>query len=252
MDLVKYVFFLCTALGLAPERTAGQKVSVTLYYESLCPFCRRWIAYQLLPLWSSELKEYVTPSLIPYGNAHEKRVDGHYKFQCQHGEEECVLNTIEACIIKKLGDKTDQLLGVIGCIEDPGKEPGSWHDCVPNDTLLEEVKTCATTEEGEQLQHYYAQETDGLVPAHKYVPWVLIDNKHSALAEMNLKSAVCRRLKDTISTVPATCNDFIVQQQDAHAHDDKEEGQPSSGRTFRPAPAITTAVRAGLAQVLYQ
>ena len=40
--------------------------------------------------------------MYPYGNAHEKKLpDGHYAYECQHGDVECQGNFIEACIQKE-------------------------------------------------------------------------------------------------------------------------------------------------------
>ena len=50
-------------------------VSIELYYESLCPFCRQFITEQLYPTWNKLLKTGImNVTLVAYGNAVEKEV----------------------------------------------------------------------------------------------------------------------------------------------------------------------------------
>lgn len=59
---LKFFFLLlCFSYGL-------DKLNVTLYYESFCPDCKRFITEQLYPAYES-LEEYLEVELIPYGFA---------------------------------------------------------------------------------------------------------------------------------------------------------------------------------------
>ena len=42
---------------------------MSLYYESLCPYCKSWITDELIPSFQ-KLQQYMTVEFIPYGNAH--------------------------------------------------------------------------------------------------------------------------------------------------------------------------------------
>ena len=48
-----------------------------------------------------QIGDIFTLDYVPWGNA--KLVDG--KFECQHGEMECIVNTIDACLLKYHPDR---------------------------------------------------------------------------------------------------------------------------------------------------
>lgn len=53
--------------AIRPNETVPP-VSITLYYETLCPDCRIFISEQLFPTWLM-LKDIMSVTLVPYGNA---------------------------------------------------------------------------------------------------------------------------------------------------------------------------------------
>lgn len=106
--------------AIKPNETVPP-VSITLYYETLCPDCRIFISEQLFPTWLM-LKDIMSVTLVPYGNAqvrpsafscsqmsleeqskHENSLSTFLQevqsptssFICQHGEPECKGNMIQ-------------------------------------------------------------------------------------------------------------------------------------------------------------
>ncbi|EMS63319.1 hypothetical protein TRIUR3_04865 [Triticum urartu] len=62
---------LAALLPPAPAAAAGPtRVSLALYYESLCPYCSRFIVTRLAGIFDSGLIGAVDLLLVPYGNAH--------------------------------------------------------------------------------------------------------------------------------------------------------------------------------------
>ncbi|KAI3896370.1 hypothetical protein MKW92_048037 [Papaver armeniacum] len=74
----------------------ASKVSLALYYETLCPYCSRFMVNYLPKIFSNGLIDIIDLKLVPYGNA---RISADNIITCQHGPNECVLNTVEACAI---------------------------------------------------------------------------------------------------------------------------------------------------------
>ena len=95
------------------------KVHLDLYYESLCPDCSGFIQSQLKPTWERlHGSDIMSISLYPFGNAREHELtNGTYVYTCQHGEEECFGNFVEACILKMKQFDADQYMPMISCIE---------------------------------------------------------------------------------------------------------------------------------------
>ncbi|RZS03675.1 hypothetical protein BHM03_00033878 [Ensete ventricosum] len=93
--LLLLLLLLCHVFS-TPVAVSGRKVSLSLYYEALCPFCSSFIVNHLPKIFSNGLISIVDLDLVPFGNA---RLDPNGSISCQHGQYECLLNTVEACAI---------------------------------------------------------------------------------------------------------------------------------------------------------
>jgi interferon gamma-inducible protein 30 len=80
----------------------NDRVNLSIYYETLCPDCRKFITTQVWNAYQSILS-IVNISFVPYGNAREvyrPRIDV-YVFNCQHGFQECMGNFFHVNFEKK-------------------------------------------------------------------------------------------------------------------------------------------------------
>ncbi|XP_011417890.4 gamma-interferon-inducible lysosomal thiol reductase [Magallana gigas] len=188
----------------------ADKVRFALYYESMCPGCRDFFRTQLTKTFTA-LKDIMDLTLVPYGNAWEKKESsGRWNFTCQHGEDECVGNLIETCAIHLLKN-ISVYFPFISCIEHDefGTPQFSAKKCAKQQGIdIQPIMDCSTSSLGNSLLHQMALKTEALNPPHEYVPWVTLNGVHTEdiqkKAEGDLTALVCDTYKG--SSKPAACN----------------------------------------------
>ncbi|KAI1286710.1 Gamma-interferon-inducible lysosomal thiol reductase [Halotydeus destructor] len=172
-------------------------VKVSLYYETLCPYCRDFITGQLYPTFK-KVGPILDIDLVPYGNAnYTMRPDGSIYYQCQHGPVECYVNQIHSCLFERYTD-TEFRLNFLNCTESSKPTRDSVKQCAQASSIdFESLDNCASQLSGQQLEYKMALKTEQLVPPHQFVPWILINDVHSDadqdLAETDLLKLVCTR-----------------------------------------------------------
>uniref|UniRef100_A0ABM5ELH6 Gamma-interferon-inducible lysosomal thiol reductase n=1 Tax=Pogona vitticeps TaxID=103695 RepID=A0ABM5ELH6_9SAUR len=194
---------------LAPEPPPADRVSISLYYESLCPGCRLFIIFQLFPTWLM-LYNIMNVTLVPYGNAKETQSPSGWKFECQHGEEECLGNMMETCLMHELQGLASPL-PFIFCMESSGNVTENLSTCLKMYApfaSLANITACVNGDLGNKLMHQNAERTRALTPPHEYVPWIVINGNHTdklqTAAQMSLFRLVCDLYK---GESPAACQD---------------------------------------------
>ncbi|KAL5742474.1 hypothetical protein ACOSP7_029206 [Xanthoceras sorbifolium] len=160
--------FLASLLLLSISPCVSENVTVSVYYETLCPYCADFVVNHLVKLLQNGLSSIVNLRMIPWGNA-LIQPDG--TFVCQHGPGECMLNTIEACTVAIYRSSISILSIVNGY--------------------------------GKQLEQKCAAETAQLNPPHRFVPWVVVNNQPLQEDFMNIVSYVCKAYRGT--RLPEAC-----------------------------------------------
>ncbi|KAF8089999.1 hypothetical protein N665_0491s0004 [Sinapis alba] len=184
---------------------ASDKVKLNLYYESLCPYCQRFIADGLVKIFDSDLHKITDLKLIPFGNAH---VSDNLTVTCQHGEEECKLNAIEACAIRTWPDPNVHYW-FIRCIEN---DTTNWESsCFAQYGGEEAIKDCYSSDLSKTLILCgYANQTLNLRPKHMYGPWVTVNSK--PLYELDdFVARVCKAYKGKAS-LPKICHSSALSK----------------------------------------
>lgn len=208
LTLVAISFYACTssASGIslrAPNQE--EKVTLELYYESLCPYCSRFIVKYLYTIFDTGIIDITDLKLIPYGNA---RIKPNGTITCQHGQWECLLNTVEACAIATWPDVHEHF-PYIYCVENLiyDGDYTQWETCFEKLGLdPKPINDCYKNEKGHELELGYAAVTNALQPPHKYVPWVTVDGKPLYDDYPDFVSFICKAYKG--SHVPAACSDL--------------------------------------------
>ncbi|KAK6927133.1 Gamma interferon inducible lysosomal thiol reductase GILT [Dillenia turbinata] len=185
----------------------SDKVSLGLYYESLCPYSANFIINYLVKIFEDDLLSIIDLNLVPYGNA--KLRSNSTIIDCQHGPAECLLNTIEACAINVWPDLTDHF-SFMYCVETlvyEHKYP-QWESCFEELGFdPKPISDCYASGYGLELELQYANETNSLEPPHQYVPWVVVNGEPLYEDYEDFVTYVCKAYKG--SAVPNACSDSL-------------------------------------------
>ncbi|KAI6675230.1 hypothetical protein NL676_003136 [Syzygium grande] len=216
-----FLFLISPSPSLSSDE---DKVNLSVYYESLCPGSADFIADYLVKAFETDLINIINLRMVPWGNA---RIDNHTgAFICQHGEDECYLNTIQACAIDVWSDQKRHF-NFIRCVErnisKGGLESGNvsavyqekssnvaalkvWESCAEEQKLEEaDIHKCYTSGRGRELELRYKTETDQLIPPHEYTPWVAVNNQPLYDNFLNFIHHVCKAYKGGPAK-PLACN----------------------------------------------
>ncbi|KAJ8624496.1 hypothetical protein MRB53_033026 [Persea americana] len=223
------IFLLFSLFAIPPPAAAtADKVSLGLYYESLCPYSANFIVNYLAKIFNNGLLEIVDLNLVPYGNA---RISSNNTITCQHGPYECLLNSVEACSINAWPD-VNKHFSFIYCVESVVLERkyDEWESCFQKIGLdSEPVVDCFNTGNVEKLELQYAAETDALEPPHKYVPWVVVDGQPLYEDYEDFETYICKAYKGDL---PTACKALPFEMREKKLYQPKpvcyaEESQQS-------------------------
>ncbi|KAM9099361.1 gamma-interferon-inducible lysosomal thiol reductase [Sarcophilus harrisii] len=199
----------CSALWRSSD---ARPVSVKLFYEALCPACRSFLVMMLFPTWLILGDDVMNVTLVPYGNAEEKNVNGTWEFTCQHGELECALNMVQTCVLYLLGKEFPNAFAVVNCMMSAANPETSLEPCLKiydPEVTVDDIMECAKGPQGNELMHQNAMMTDHLSPQHTYTPWILVDEYHLE-NPADLLNTVCHFYKGDL---PYACKkDFMTKQ----------------------------------------
>ena len=184
MKFLSTILFILCLISFSSEQKHVPKIQV--YIESLCPDCYNFIVGSFKDFYEKVKRPNLAQiEFIPYGNAKEEynTQTKKWEFTCQHGEPECYGNLIETCAIQKMGRVNSY--SAILCLESNIEEYDFDFDktlefCFKEDqTTLNEIKNCVSSDMGNLYEHQMAQKTE----SHFWVPWVVVDGVHDIDAE---------------------------------------------------------------------
>lgn len=174
------------------------KITVSVYYEALCPDSRRFILEQLLPAYEL-IPAIIDIDLIPYGKARTKQVNQELSFSCQHGPTECQANKIHACAIEYT--KHDPFIQVkyIACMINDNYNPVyAGKKCASEvGVIYSPISNCSESNMGSLLLKANGERTKALRPKVVFIPTVELDGEHNMPQDevlQNFFSEVCKAL----------------------------------------------------------
>lgn len=183
------VFFACLATVLAQD-----PVKIHLFYETLCPYSIDFVIDQLYPTWT-ELKDIMDVEMFPFGNANYSPDGEGWRFNCQHGPDECRGNMIHACAKDHFQDINLEM-EFINCLLSQSSPPYAGETCAAAVGVeWAPLEQCVNSLEGQNLLHDVAVIQDQLQPPLYFVPWIIVndvfDEDQVGDCQMNLKKVVC-------------------------------------------------------------
>jgi len=209
------ILAFCVALALV---SAAPKVDVKFFGESLCPFCRDFIANGVNKTLSTpDIMAITDFTFIPWGNAYyiTKECGGSSVYDhdtrlcwsmncskasppadcytgaktCQHGTGECYGNAVETCAKNQANGDVLKFMNFVYCFEVKGTATvNDLRRCAPEFGFdVNALVTCSAAEEGIVAE---AKLTVQLAPDHSGVPWVTINGRGES-APADLTAAIC-------------------------------------------------------------
>ncbi|KAL7584302.1 hypothetical protein Lser_V15G42811 [Lactuca serriola] len=203
--MVVLIFLLAMARSYGVE----DKVKVSLYYESLCPYCANFIVNQLgKALYEGNLVSIVDLRMIPWGNT---QFAPNNAWICQHGPDECLIDMVEACAIDLL-PHSGLWFEMIKCIEElnlQGKH-GEWKSCMNSLKIHPQpITDCYQSRKGVDLELKFADETNHLNPPHRFVPWLLVNDKPLQEDYQNFVAYICNAYRG--QNKPKACEQHVLE-----------------------------------------
>ncbi|XP_050536618.1 gamma-interferon-inducible lysosomal thiol reductase-like isoform X3 [Daktulosphaira vitifoliae] len=177
------------------------RVTVSIYYESLCPDCINFFTNQLKPNLEKFYK-YLNLDFVPYGNCNQTQSEGKWNFTCQHGPLECSDNKWQACAINVLPSKPKCLAQYLTCYMTSVKKTHSAYLCAKKLGLLQsykKIKDCVQNDDfSSELLAHYGNRTRSLIPRLSWVPLITFNGVFNKIdqynAEHNFPKAICNYL----------------------------------------------------------
>lgn len=197
MKFLSFCFFV--AICSTTTSLVQARLTVSVYYECLCPDSIRFINNQLYPTHQA-LGRHFNVEFKPFGFAEwTEKPDGGYDFTCQHGPQECEGNLYQACLLNLPSLVHNDYVKLIDCIEAETHPEEATQICMERCGIIfpsyEDVNQCHKTTQGETILHAIGVETKSLEPKVNYVPWVMFNGEWKEewqnQAEGNLKNLLC-------------------------------------------------------------
>ncbi|XP_046465723.1 GILT-like protein 1 [Neodiprion pinetum] len=211
----KYLVLLLITIGAV---TAQQKVSVKIYYESLCEDSMAFFTKSFVPAWRDEdVQRYINLSLIPYGKSIPKSSDPNNRWDCHHGREECVGNKFQSCIIDKSSGLTvKNQVDFIDCLMSKADKSSAYmptaDTCAStvhtNAETLKNLKQCADGSQGNSIYEMNQNKTNALQNPLQSVPTIVFNDRYnkadSDTAQKSFLTVLCKYIMD--SPKPKACD----------------------------------------------
>lgn len=167
---------------LGAESQRDSRVKASVFYEVLCPDSMNFVVSQLWPTYNT-IGSILNLDLVPYGKASYTAERGSYRFDCQHGPQECQGNKIHSCVLNSYPN-ISRALPFIQCSLAASDPVAASQQCAENNGLdWRLISECADGARGNDLLHANGVRTEALNPRMVFVPWILINDVYTSEQE---------------------------------------------------------------------
>ncbi|XP_025406030.1 gamma-interferon-inducible lysosomal thiol reductase-like [Sipha flava] len=186
---------------LVENQNAVPKITVSIYYSSLCTDCISLFKNQIGPNLV-KFHKYVNFYFIPFGNTEKKLFDGRWFFKCQNGLNECMKNKWQVCSIQVLLSKRPLLASYLVCYMNSTNEIHSGYQCTRKLGLYNyysKIKKCFMNREfSDSLMIRYSYLTQRVIPKLTPIPSITFNGIYNETeqydAKNNLGIVICKHL----------------------------------------------------------
>lgn len=185
-----------SSLSLRKIQTKSTLPKIDVLIESLCPDSVKFIKNSFKTYFSN--KDYgklANVQFYPFGNGKEWKEGDKWKFECQHGENECYGNLIQTCALRKL--QKEKAFNLMVChyeniMNNDQDFDKTTKQCLSNEEDRNIVYTCVKGDEGNVFQHEVAQRSKD----HKFIPWVFVNGEYDRTKEREMQDNMVKFLCD--------------------------------------------------------
>ncbi|XP_017031716.1 GILT-like protein 3 [Drosophila kikkawai] len=196
-----------TSASTTTTTAAPPKLLVAIHYEALCPDSMYFIRRRLRDALQDNNWWPITDlKLYPFGKAgfYNDTSTGEMQVFCQHGEEECELNALHACIIE-----TQDLQNAFGLIYCMLRSYGNQLDKCSNHLGLDvsKARQCKDSRKTPEILAPYGKET--LKLGLSFVPSIVFENDFDPYSQSsiryNFESHFCKQYLKKFNIKLPTC-----------------------------------------------
>ncbi|KAH8278890.1 hypothetical protein KR018_010784 [Drosophila ironensis] len=193
----------------APVKVIPDRFPVEIYYETLCPDSVSFIRRRLYRVMVEEnFWAYTDLKLYPFGKAgfHMNPETNETQVFCQHGEEECELNALHACILETMPLPWDSFR-MINCML--SSYSSRLDECSEELGLdVTKAKECKSTRRTPEILAPYGKKTSRL--RLSFVPTIVFNHVFKPYEQTSMRynfaTHFCREYRRKYATDASPCS----------------------------------------------
>lgn len=186
------------------------RLSVAIYYESLCPDCMRFFSKQFAFAYK-KIGSYLNVDLIPFGNAKAFNESGHWKFVCQHGVKECHGNKVHGCVLTHNSPRAGvEFVNCAMSLSDPSDDR-ELKNCARSCHIeWDNIEECLKDGQADKIMAKYGSRTKSVHPRINGVPAIAFNNHYDPYIQDKAANEFLKVACGFLDYKPSACHQYSV------------------------------------------